>query len=315
MKPMAVLYDFDRCMGCRACQVICKMWNQNPAGPPASFFQGPGYQNPGSLNDHTFSVVRYNELVDPKTGELRYYFGRKQCMACLKPACASACIVGALEKLDYGPVIWHPEKCMGCRYCMVACPFGVPTFEWHSNNPRIRKCTFCYNRQGSKYEEVGVKFEGYSDEQKKQLEEDGRLMLSPACVTACPSDSMIYGTREAMLEEAYARIEANPDAYPKHPRTGKPWVYGEHEVGGTSWLLLSTVPYDKLGFPILPFEPADHYTKISMISVPITFTTVVIAMAGSYYLTKRREEVKASEGKTSKEKESKESEEKKGGES
>jgi len=236
-------------------------------------------------------------------------------MACLKPACASACIVGALEKLDYGPVIWHPEKCMGCRYCMVACPFGVPTFEWHSNNPRIRKCTFCYNRQGSKYEEVGVKFEGYSDEQKKQLEEDGRLMLSPACVTACPSDSMIYGTREAMLEEAYARIEANPDAYPKHPRTGKPWVYGEHEVGGTSWLLLSTVPYDKLGFPILPFEPADHYTKISMISVPITFTTVVIAMAGSYYLTKRREEVKASEGKTSKEKESKESEEKKGGES
>jgi formate dehydrogenase iron-sulfur subunit len=136
-------------------------------------------------------------------------------MHCQHPACVEACIVGALEKQDDGPVTYDDRKCIGCRYCQVACPFGIPSFEWDKPMPWIRKCTFCADRQGGG--------------------------LSPACVTTCPTSALVYGEREDLLSTAHARIDARPSRYVNH-------IYGEKEVGGTAWLYLSPVPFDALGF-------------------------------------------------------------------
>jgi formate dehydrogenase iron-sulfur subunit len=254
----AVLVDLVRCMGCRSCQVACKAWNDNTY--EISTCLGC-YDNPKDFSADTWSLVRFTEVE--QGGDFHWVFSKIQCMHCLHPGCVSVCTVGALEKTPEGPVIYHADKCIGCRYCQYGCPFGVPKYEWEEMLGLIRKCTFCADRQSEGYE--------------------------PACVKACPTDALMLGEREALITEAKRRIAARPHKYVNH-------VYGEHEVGGTSWLYISPVYFESLGFPKLGEEHVTLTSEAVLNSTPVTIIAAVAALSGLYHLTKRRDEMKAKEG-------------------
>ncbi|HYF96070.1 MAG TPA: 4Fe-4S dicluster domain-containing protein [Symbiobacteriaceae bacterium] len=203
--PPAVLYDLTQCAGCHLCEIACQV---NKGLPPEKAL---------------LSFRTGSELDGPNVPKGAWAIRRQQCMHCLDPACVAACPVAAMYKTPEGPVIYRDERCLGCRYCMNACPFNVPTFDWNSgllDAALIRKCNFCYERQ----------------QQGKQ----------PACIEACPTKAVIFGQRSEMLAEAKKRIAADPDRY-----VGK--VYGEYEAGGTAFLLIAGVPFDKLALP----DPGD----------------------------------------------------------
>jgi len=247
----AALYDATICVGCRACEGACKKANNLPAEKSADPTNG-GTRT--GLTAYTFTRIRTTQVE--AGGQVRPVNLKLQCMHCLHPACAEACIVGALKKTPEGPVTYDENKCIGCRYCMVACPFGIPNFEWDSPTPWIRKCTFCANRQA----------EG----------------LQPACIEICPTHALKLGTREELLAEARKRIVAEPARYVDH-------IYGEKEVGGTSWLYLSPVQFALLGFgPHIP-DPVIINAARAMGLVPPVLLGVAATMTGIYWLTKRRE--------------------------
>ncbi len=252
MSAKAVLVDLVRCMGCRACQVACKAWNDNTH--EVTMCLGC-YDNPPDFSADTWSLIRFDEVE--YAGKLNWVFTKRQCMHCEHPSCVAVCTVGALEKTPNGPVIYHPDKCIGCRYCQYGCPFGVPRFEWDNPLGLIRKCKFCVDRL-----EAG---------------------MTPACVKACPPDALTFGDRETLITEAYRRIADRPDKYVNH-------VYGDKEGGGTSWLYISPVPFEKLGFPTLGDEPSALASDLIMTMTPVTVVAATAALGGLYWLTKRREE-------------------------
>jgi ferredoxin len=142
----------------------------------------------------------------------------------------SACIVGALTKEKNGPVVYDAGKCIGCRYCMVACPFQVPAYEYQNAlTPEVRKCTFCF----------------------ETIKKEGGL---PACAQICPREVMTFGKRSDLLELARWKMKSSPGKYVDH-------VYGEHEVGGTSWLYLAGEPFNTLGFPTLDPKAPPRLTE------------------------------------------------------
>lgn len=247
----AVLVDLVRCMGCRSCQVACKAWNDNPGEDTRCL---GSYDNPPRFSADTWSLIRFNEVEH--AGKLHWVFSKLQCMHCEHPGCASVCTVGALEKTPEGPVIYHDDKCIGCRYCQYGCPFGVPSFEWDEKFSLIRKCTFCADRVA----------EG----------------IEPACVKGCPTDALVFGGREELITEGRKRIAVRPNKYVNH-------VYGEDEVGGTSWMYLSPVPFDKLGFPKVGDEPVTEESEIVMSATPTTIIATIAALSGIYWLTKSRD--------------------------
>jgi formate dehydrogenase iron-sulfur subunit len=258
----AVLYDAGKCIGCRACQVACKQWNELSAEITRN---NGSYENPPRLSASTFTKIRFKEVES--SGTFHFVFSKVQCMHCEHPACASACPVGALKKMETGPVVYDDSICFGCRYCMVACPFGIPNFQWDEPLPWIRKCSFCADRQS-----VG---------------------LRPACVTACPTGALVFGERDKLIQEARERITAAPSAYINH-------IYGEHEIGGTSWLYLSPVAFEELGFPALPSEPVSLNVERAMSGVPPALITVAAVMTGIYWVMKRRNKNQQAEVSTDK---------------
>ncbi len=255
-----VLVDLVRCSGCRACQVACKAWNDNTH----EVTQCLGcYDNPPDLTADTWSIIRFNELE--QNGRLHWVFTKRQCMHCADPGCVSACIVGAFKKLDNGAVVYDAHKCIGCRYCMMACPFRVPKFEWDTNLPFIRKCNFCADRQS----------EG----------------LETACVKACPTGALTYGDRDELIAEARQRMQqARPGKYVDH-------IYGEHEIGGTSWMYISPVPFEKLGFPDVSDQSVTVRSEAAMVATPGVAVGAIAILSGIYWATKRRMEMSGSAGK------------------
>ncbi len=249
----AMLLDLTECIGCRACQAACKQWN----GLPAEVTRNEGsYENPPRRSAKTWTTISFNEVNE---GENFYWvFAKRQCMHCEHPGCVSACIVGALHKSAEGPVAYDSRKCIGCRYCMLACPFGVPTFEWDKPVPYIHKCTMCEDRLA--------------------------LGKSPICAAVCPTGAIKFGERGSLITEARARMRARPEKYVDH-------LYGEKEVGGTSELYLSPVPFVALGFPSLGPERVSGYADVAMLAVPPTILTVGAAMAGVYWFVRRREKL------------------------
>jgi formate dehydrogenase iron-sulfur subunit len=247
----AVLVDLVRCMGCRGCQVACKSWNGNPCEDTQC--EG-SYENPPSLSASTWTRVRFNEVEE--AGNMNWVFAKQQCMHCEHPACVSACPVQALHKLESGPVVYDAERCIGCRYCMVACPFHVPQVDFNDNLPVINKCKFCADRV-----------------------DEG---LEPACVKACPTGALTFGDREALLEDGRQRIAARPDKYVNY-------IYGEHEAGGTSWMYLSPVSFAAIGFPMLDANPVPKLSEtVATFGTPTALATVGATLAGVYWITKRR---------------------------
>jgi len=247
---VGVLYDSTKCIGCRGCQVACKQWNERKAEQTTNT---GSIENPPLMTAKTVTKIKFAEVE--YNGKFQFVFAKQQCMHCEEPACVTACPVSALQKHPEGAVTYDDKRCFGCRYCMVACPFGIPNFDWDTPVPWIRKCTFCFDRQGGG--------------------------LQPACVTTCPTSALLYGNREDLLVEARARISASPGRYVDH-------IYGEKEVGGTSWLMLSPVPFDLLGFPKLQQEPVVANVERAMGFVPPVLVGMAALMTGIYWVTKRR---------------------------
>lgn len=244
---MGVLYDSTRCIGCQECERVCTENHGYPAPDPDD------YPRPGVVrkpNDKRRSVVNAYETSQ---GEL---YVKNQCMHCNQPACASACLTQAMLKTHEGPVVWRSDKCMGCRYCMISCPFDVPKFEYDSPNPDIVKCDMCFDRVG--------------ENQK------------PACVEACPAEAMVFGTRRELIAEAHRRIAENPDMY-------HPYVYGEEEAGGTGFLYLSSVPFEELGFNTkIQKSSYPELTKGFLYSVPSVFVLWPAILLGIYKSTENK---------------------------
>jgi len=245
-----ILIDTTRCIGCRACELMCKKVN----GLPLTECDGrPGTAAVKKLEAGTWTAVQCTEVVTEENHVLDIYV-KRQCMHCLQPACVSACPVGALRKTPDGPVVYDAERCIGCRYCMVACPFDIPRYEWRSATPRISKCQMCYDTRISKGQ-------------------------APACVGTCPTGALTFGTRSELLAEAHRRIATHPNRYINH-------VYGESEVGGTSVLYLSAVPFEELGLPgNLPERPLPEYTHDAMSKIPPLILGLIVTLGGVAYLT------------------------------
>ncbi|MCJ7630515.1 MAG: 4Fe-4S dicluster domain-containing protein, partial [Longimicrobiales bacterium] len=248
----AILYDSTLCVGCRACELACN--DQNQLGRTSDeIFAGCSSQDQRALGPDVLScVTQHEDGADPS----KVAFGKAQCMHCLDPACASVCPVRAMEKTSAGPVVWHSELCLGCRYCMMACPFEVPRFEWGSPNPRIRKCTMCHER----------------------IREGGR----PACVEICPSGALAFGSREELLVEARRRVAERPREYVHH-------VYGEREAGGTTVLHLAAKPFGELGYKTdLPEVSPVAGTRPAMAAIPFVLNGLALFVGAAAWLTRRK---------------------------
>ena len=249
-KQRAILFDMTRCSGCKECVAAC-MKKQG--------FEGDAKE----VQD--LSATAYTAVFEKDFDGDEYSY-RNMCRHCVVPTCASVCPVGALEKTELGPVVYDADKCMGCRYCMTACPFGVPAYSYESAfEPKIVKCTFCHDR---------VK--------------EGRI---PACAEACPAGALTFGKRSDLIKLARRRIESQPERYLDH-------IYGEREVGGTSWMYLSGVPFGDLGFPTdLPNYPLIENTKGFLSAVPTVLVVWPALFGMCYSALKRREEVAGEEQK------------------
>jgi formate dehydrogenase iron-sulfur subunit len=241
IKQVGILVDVARCTGCNQCVEACAETNQ--LGASDFMIQ----HSPDGL-----SARRWSSIVESPAGG----FVRKFCRHCLEPACVSACPVGAMYRTPEGVVLYDSQKCMGCRYCMMACPFGIPRYEWESPTPLVQKCTFCYSRL-----------------------EQGEL---PACVDTCPEGVLTFGERSELLALANQRIQEAAHIY-------LPIVYGAHEVGGTAVMYISNVPLDFLGYHGAPIEePIPELTWAWLSKVPAISIGVAGLMAGFYWIVERR---------------------------
>lgn len=235
----AILVDITKCIGCRSCEQACKQIHGFPQKTEAK------------LSATALTVIE--EHGDK--------FVRRMCMSCEDPACASACLVGALQKTSLGPVTYDSSKCIGCRYCIVACPFNVPRYQWSKLVPYVKKCDMCYDRQ----------IRGQQ----------------PACVESCPTGASISGTREEMLEEAQRRVLLD------HKYVKK--IYGDREVGGTSVFFISDVAFEKLGFRTVPEQPLPVLSANALGDVPTVVLVGGSVLAGLYWITQRRRQVTLAE--------------------
>lgn len=278
------LVDITKCIGCRACQVACKQWNDRD-GEDTQLQSSLGLQNPITLSADTLTLISYHELPNESApGGLDYLFAMRRCLHCLEPACASACPTTALTRQPDGPVTYDANKCIGCRYCVWACPWGVPQAQWDSLAPKIQKCTHCADRedQPAPLARNGTPL---TDMESTQYRKN---IVEPACVKACPAEALLFGEREEILKEARNRISAKPEKYVDH-------IYGEKEAGGTSVLYLSSVPFEKLGFPTIDSKPYPGFSKLALGAVPPAVIAVGALLSGMYAFLKRRAPAVAAE--------------------
>jgi formate dehydrogenase iron-sulfur subunit len=253
-----VLFDATRCIGCRRCEAGCNEVNHLPP-PPEPFDDLSVLDKPRRTHAWTYTVVnRYDDIP----GAAGPVFRKNQCQHCLEPACASACFVRAFTKTPQGGVIWDGSVCVGCRYCMIACPFDIPTFEYDKVlAPRIMKCTLCYPQITS-----------------------GELTV-PGCVGACPVEALVYGKRTDLINIARTRISAFPDRYLNH-------IYGEREMGGTDWLYISGAPFRNIGLrEDLGVTPAPELTAGALAAVPIIAAVWPVLLLGIYAVSKRKDQL------------------------
>jgi formate dehydrogenase iron-sulfur subunit len=241
----AILYDATLCIGCKQCEQACAEHNR--------LVYDDKVAAEAEQSAHKYTVVLTH-------GEK---FMRRLCMNCNDPACASVCPVGALHKTAAGPVVYEEDRCMGCRYCMVACPFSVPKYEWDKVLPRVQKCTMCADRVAA-----------------------GKVT---ACTEACPTGATRFGERDDLVAEAQQRLRENPGKYVNH-------IYGLHEVGGTSVLLLSSIPFEEFGYRgDLVSDALPLFTYRVLSRIPDFIPLGGIVLGGIWWITHRREDVARAE--------------------
>ncbi len=259
-ERVGMLVDLSLCIGCRRCEEACKRANQLPP-VEAPLNDSSVFEHTRRTDAENYTVV--NRFANPQPNQPAVYV-KKQCMHCEEPACASACLVGALRKTKEGPVVYNPDICLGCRYCMIACPFYIPAYEYHNpTSPKVRKCTLCYER---------IKAGGM-----------------PACAEICPVEAITFGKRSDLIKLAQAQILNNPGEYQNH-------IYGLDEVGGTTWLYISKVPFAKLGFPTdVGTTPFPEYTRGFLSAVPVVFVVWPALLGGFHLFANNRQPAPAQE--------------------
>lgn len=241
----AMLIDITLCVGCNLCQEACKKENHLPEG-----------------EEKNLSATAYTAL-----NEYDGVFVRRMCQHCMEPTCASVCPVGAFTKTAEGPVLYDESKCIGCRYCMQACPFQIPCYQWHNTYPKVMKCRFCAQRITKG--------------------------LLPACAEACTTGATKFGSRDELIREAYTRINAEPETYVHR-------IYGLEEVGGTSILYLTNVPFENLGFKTqLQKNAMPMLTWNALSQIPGVVGVGGVLLYGIWWITNRRSEVERVEKKKS----------------
>ena len=240
-KRKSILIDIKRCIGCQACEQTCQQVHGFPV------------EHQPHLSETALT------FVDQK-GEK---FVRRMCLHCEEPACVSACLVGALKKSALGPVTYDEKKCMGCRYCMIACPQGVPKYQWSKLAPLMKKCDMCYDRQKA----GGI----------------------PACVEACPVQASVFGDRDALLKDAWERIRADSSYVPR--------IYGTEEFGGTDVFYISDVAFEDLGFvkPVIGSQPLPTLSAAALGESPTVVLVGGSMLAALYWISQRKKEVALSE--------------------
>jgi len=247
-----VLVDITRCIDCESCVVACRLYNGLDADTKGG--AKPRQTGKNELAPNRWTVVRDNHVQ--KDGKTVRRFVKQQCFHCVEPACASACFARAIQKTPEGPVVYNEKLCVGCRYCMIACPFGILRFEWDKPFPRVLKCQMCLSRVA-----------------------DNQM---PACASVCPTRAIVFGEREQIVQEANKRIAAKPGLYINQ-------VYGAKEAGGTSWLYISDVPFEQLGFKTnVPEKPIPEYTWQVLKWTPGIFIGWGALLTGMYWYNKRR---------------------------
>jgi formate dehydrogenase iron-sulfur subunit len=237
---VGLLFDSTRCIACGACSAACKEENALPGDVEAG------------LTAYTWSVVEDHDGA----------YTRRLCMHCLEPTCVSVCPVAALARSPEGAVVYDASRCIGCRYCIMACPFDVPKYQWDRAVPVVGKCVLCQTRLAA-----------------------GR---APACAEVCPTGATLFGERPALLDEARGRLRTEPASYVQH-------IYGEHEAGGTSVLLVSGVPFEQLGYKTgLPATPLPMLTWQVLSKVPDFVLLAGAGLFGLKWITDRRDAVQSS---------------------
>lgn len=260
-NAMGVLVDLSRCVGCRSCEAACNK-EQNLPAPAKPFndfsvFDEMQHGQKRRTDETRYTIVNRYDIP----GREHPLFRKIQCNHCLEPACLTSCFVNAYTKTPEGAVIYDSTVCVGCRTCMVACPFYIPTFRYSSAfKPRIMKCVFCYDTRLTKG-------------------------LPPACVEACPQEALTFGRRTDLVAAGKQRIRENPGTYVDH-------LYGEHEAGGTSWMYLSPAPFEQVGIDTtVPKEPILNYVKDFLSIVPMVLTIWPALFAGFHLLATRKDKM------------------------
>jgi len=244
----AILTDITKCIGCLECVSACKSANGLETDIPRQWQKMDG-----------LSARNWTSIIQKQDN----HYIRKQCRHCLDPACASACPVGALSTTKEGAVVYDSGKCLGCRYCMMACPYGIPRYDWDEPVPYIRKCILCYDKI--------------------------KIGQQPACTKACPEEATIFGERDELIKIAHGRIREYPDRYIDH-------VWGEHEVGGTSVLYISDIDLGFLSYqPKMGTTPLSKTTAPAMKAVPFAFVGMGAVMYGVNWMVRRRNKLRDGE--------------------
>ena len=258
---MGVLVDLSRCVGCRSCEAACNK-EQNLPAPEKPFndfsvFDEMHHGQMRRTDETRYTIVNRYEIP----GREHPLFRKIQCNHCQEPACLTSCFVNAYTKTPEGAVIYNVDVCVGCRTCMVACPFYIPAFRYSSAfHPRIMKCVFCHETRLTKG-------------------------LPPACVEACPQEALTFGRRTDLVAVGKQRIRENPGAYVDH-------IYGEHEAGGTAWMYISPAPFEQVGFDTsVPKEPILNYVKDFLSIVPMVLTVWPALFAGFHLLATRKDKM------------------------
>jgi len=254
MRNMAILTDVTKCIGCELCVQACQKANDLPKEKPWRWVE----------NIDDLSSARWTTIHRMRS-EKGDSFVRKQCLHCLDPSCVSACIVGALRKTPEGPVIYDEDLCIGCRYCMIACPWEIPRYSWEETVPYVQKCDMCYDR----------------------VVTDGK---PPACAEACPTKATIFGERDQLIQEARRKLSQEPEKYVQK-------IWGAQEVGGTSVLYISDVDLKLTGFdqPVADVDPIPHRTTKILHKMPHVFASMALIMGGIHWIIGRRQKLMSGE--------------------